>query len=68
MERKSLESAAANCWYLKRSPRDSARPLVHHRGAQQSRVGSLDQIWVFWVAVLVAGAGYLGIARHYNET
>jgi hypothetical protein len=68
MERKSLESAAANYWYLRGLLSIPVGSLFIFAGLTNLEWGPLGQVWVFGASVLVAGVAYLGISRHYNET
>jgi hypothetical protein len=68
MERKNLESAAANYWYLRGLLSIPVGILFILAGLSNLEWGPLSHIWVFGVSVLAAGVAYLGITRHYNET
>ena len=67
MERKQLESAAANYPYLRGFLSIPVGVVFIFAGLTNLEWGPLDQVWVFWGAALVAGAAYLRITRYYNE-
>jgi hypothetical protein len=68
MERKNLESAAANYWYLRGLLSIPVGILFIFAGLTNLGWGPRSPVWVFGAAVLVAGLTYLGISRHYNDT
>ncbi|MET7301621.1 hypothetical protein [Embleya sp. NPDC005575] len=70
MDRKSLESAAADYSYLRGLLSIPAGVLFIVAGVTNLRWGPLDHAWVTWTAgalVGVAGAVYLWAARYYAE-
>ena len=67
MQRKTLEKAAANYSYLRGLLAIPLGVLLILAALANWEVGPLRHIWVFPVAVAMAGAGWLAITRYYNE-
>jgi hypothetical protein len=67
VQRKTLEMAAANYSYLRGLLAIPLGVLLILAALANWEVGPLRHIWVFPVAVALAGAGGLAITRYYNE-
>lgn len=67
MERKSLESAAANYSYLRGLLSLPLGLLLILTALTNWEWGPLSNTWVFLVSMLVLGMAYLAITRYYSE-
>jgi hypothetical protein len=67
MDRKQLESAAANNHYLRGLLAVPVGVLWVFTGLANMGWGPFRQHWVFPVAVLMAGAAFLLVTRYYND-
>ena len=67
MQRKTLEMAAANYSYLRGLLAIPLGVVLILAALANWEVGPLRHIWVFPIAVVLAGAGWLVITRYYNE-
>jgi hypothetical protein len=67
MERKDLESAAANVTYLRGLLAIPLGVLFILTGLGNLGWGPLGNPWVFLAALLVLAATYLGLNRYYND-
>ena len=67
MERKHLESAAANYSYLRGLLAIPVGFVLILAGLTNMEWGPLSDTWVFLAAMPVAGVAFLGITRYYNE-
>lgn len=67
MERRKLESAAAIYNHLRGLLSIPVGVMFILSALGNLAWGPLGRVWVFPVALVVAGAAYLGIYRHYNE-
>ena len=67
MQRRALETAAANYSYLRGLLFIPVGALCILAALGNWEVGPLRHAWAFLVTALVIGVGYLAISRYYNE-